>query len=305
MKKVLIVGASGFIGSNLTHYLKRHYRIYGTFGVNPIRVDGIVTIALPIAPASPIQQIVRRIRPDAIVYCAARIDEQQCMADPQGTLFINSEAPLLMAHAAADFGCRFIYFSTSKVFDGIQGNYVESDPLNPQGPYGSSKLRGEESLRHYPNTVIFRLGTVFGLGSAGQKSSILNRLLRQLWTSTSASFISDEYRSFISVDEVAHAVGIAIDTRYECVGTYHLAGPTKNTYFDFATEIARTFEVMGRSIRPISGKEFAGPEALSGGRRGGDLSLSSQHFCDTFYAKFSSLPEALERIRSQLHYGTQ
>ena len=55
------------------------------------------------------------------------------------------------------YNVKVIYFSTVYVYDGIKGNFKESDPLNPINNYGLSKLGGECSVLMYKNSLILRL----------------------------------------------------------------------------------------------------------------------------------------------------
>ena len=59
--------------------------------------------------------------------------------------------------ACAELGIKLIYFSTSYVYPGTKGNYVESDPLLPINNYGWSKLGGESSIQMYKNSLILRV----------------------------------------------------------------------------------------------------------------------------------------------------
>ena len=59
--------------------------------------------------------------------------------------------------ACSDFNIKLIYFSTSYVYPGTEGNYNESDPLLPKNNYSWSKLGGESAVHMYPNSLILRV----------------------------------------------------------------------------------------------------------------------------------------------------
>lgn len=52
---------------------------------------------------------------------------------------------------------KLIYFSTCYVYDGVRGNFRESDGINPLNNYGLSKMGGESSVRMYENSLILRI----------------------------------------------------------------------------------------------------------------------------------------------------
>tara|TARA_Y100000590_G_scaffold161362_1_gene185045 strand:- start:1001 stop:1720 length:720 start_codon:yes stop_codon:yes gene_type:complete len=57
----------------------------------------------------------------------------------------------------SDLNIKLIYFSTSYVYPGIDGNYKENDPLLPINNYAWSKLGGECAVQMYKNSLILRV----------------------------------------------------------------------------------------------------------------------------------------------------
>ena len=52
---------------------------------------------------------------------------------------------------------KIIYFSTGYVYQGIKGNYSETDPVKPFNNYGLSKLAGECAVLMYKNSLVLRI----------------------------------------------------------------------------------------------------------------------------------------------------
>jgi dTDP-4-dehydrorhamnose reductase len=305
VKRVLIIGASGFVGINLAIYLRRFYRVMGTYATGKPRIDGVPMFQMKITPESPIQEIVRGFHPDAIVYSAAWIDNQKCEADPKLAAYINAEVPYLLARVLDEYGGRFIYFSTSKVFSGQSGGYAEDSIPDPQGIYGATKVRAEELLTRLSNAFIFRLGTVYGLGSFRQRTSVLNRFLDELWSGKELSLIHDEYRSFLPMEDICQAVGNAIDCSSDLAGIYHLAPPERHSYYTFGQQLVEAFRLRTARLTPIPGAGFAGELAAAGGARGSDLTLNGNHFATIFRYRYSTMEKTLARYCDRLKNGTQ
>ena len=305
MKRLLIVGASSFVGSNLAVYFRDQYHVYGTHALNSPKIDGVTSFTFFIRPGAPVRELVRLLRPDVVIYCAAQIDDTKCKQDPDGTLYINAGAPLEFARILDETGGKFIYISSSKVFSGGEGNYSEDDIPSPQGAYGSSKVRGEENLATLSNTFVVRLGTIFGLGAHGQNSAIINRILKQLWSGERTGFISDEFRSFLWVREVARALGHLIDARLTGPKIFHFAPSQRDTYHTFANAVGSTFGLTTAHFFPMVGKQFAGKEASAGGARGGDLTLTAGEFKRAFSYDFEEPAQSLIKIHEQLKAGKQ
>jgi dTDP-4-dehydrorhamnose reductase len=305
MKKVLIIGASSFIGCSIATYLRKDYRVYGTYFRNRPQIDGVPMLQLQIARQTPLESFLKMLSPDAVIYCAAQVADDEIAKDPLGAMFINAECPAWMGKWLSDRGSRFIFLSSSKVFSGLSGDYVETSSPDATGSYGASKRQAEEWLSTTENTFIIRLGTLYGLGSSDQKSAMFNRVLAGIWSQKTLQFIDDEYRSFFCVDELAKALAICLDAEVSKTYIYHLSNNEKHSYFQFAKAVARVFGLYSEHLVPISGKSFHTAEAVSGGPRGTDLSLNGELFSDTFSKKFPSLEVSLLHWRNKLRLGKQ
>ena len=55
------------------------------------------------------------------------------------------------------YNINLIYFSTGYVYEGVKGNYKETDPVKPFNNYGLSKLGGECAVQMYKNSLILRI----------------------------------------------------------------------------------------------------------------------------------------------------
>lgn len=306
MKRVLIVGASGFVGSNLAVALRRHYRVIGTHARHPVHVDNILSFRFLLQSGADYRGLLRLARPDAIVYCAAERSEERCQRFPHESFYVNAIAPgeiTLAAKSVLTHPPRMIFLSTSKVFSGTRGHYVEEDIPDGKSQYGISKLRGEEALGERENTFILRLGTLFGL-SAWEQDSMMNRILLNLWKGELTPLIRDEYRSFLSVEDLCQAIEKIIESREITAGLYHIGTPEKETYFQFGERLAHAFGLPDTCLLSISGKSFSGhgfvPE-----NRGHDLSLRGDRFQKDFHFHARDTDFSLRLIHHRLSRGTQ
>ena len=108
---------------------------------------------------------IERLRPDAIINCAACTDVDGCETDPDGARRVNAEGAGNAARAAAA-GSRLIHVSTDFVFDGRRNvPYTEDDPPAPLSEYGRSKLEGERRVAALaPDHLIVRTSWLYGAG---------------------------------------------------------------------------------------------------------------------------------------------
>jgi UDP-4-keto-D-QuiNAc 4-reductase len=179
--KVLITGASGFVGQIVATRIAAQYPIFTTISA-VFRQPNLPT-AFPLHPrispviAPSLEALAKNTKLlaniDCIIHLAARVHQMNDqVADPL-TEFraVNTTATLQLAQAAAAAGVRrFIYLSSIKVHGeetaGISP-YTESDILTPQDPYGISKWEAETQLKQLASqtgleVVILRPPLVYG-----------------------------------------------------------------------------------------------------------------------------------------------
>lgn len=303
MKKVLVVGASSFIGSNIAVALRDEFRVFGTFHRSRPRLDSVAMLPFSVPSPLPLNHLVDLVKPDALIYCVGVADDRVCQSDPLAALGLNGEAPAAFAALMEQRKGQFFFLSTSKVFSGETGGYSEDDPVHPRTVYGKTKARGEEMIHRHAGAFILRLGTIFGIGARGQ-NSILNRTWKELASGNETRYISDEFRTFYGVDFVVQALRhlLHLDPTYS--GLFHLGHPKKDSYYTFAKATAAAFGLSMERAVPVSGREFT--QALgSQESRGDNLTLNGAAFERRFGLKCPSITESLESLRELLHSGAQ
>lgn len=136
--------------------------------------------SLDIGDADLVTKEVTRVRPDAIINCAAWTDVDGCETNQSRCDAANALGPRNLAMASLAVGAVFVTISTDYVFDGAKaGFYTQDDEPRPISVYGTSKLKGEqESQSVNPATIVVRSGFIFGPGGRNFLSTIAQPLSR-------------------------------------------------------------------------------------------------------------------------------
>lgn len=173
--KVLVLGASGMIGSTMLRVLgaRKGWQVAGTVRSGsvhagmPLAITAQLIRGVDLADGDSLVGVLREYRPDVVVNCAGLTKHVPGGNDPVPASTINTLMPHRVAGLCQLSGARFIHVSTDCVFSGRKGTYSETDPADAQDVYGKTKYLGEVTM---PGAITLRtstigheLGTRFGL----------------------------------------------------------------------------------------------------------------------------------------------
>jgi dTDP-4-dehydrorhamnose reductase len=217
---ILITGGSGFVGWNAVRYFAaRGNDVVATFHTFPHylhQVDGCQPVPLDLADGGAIDRVVARFQPHIILHTAARARPQSI--EPAGHMYtINVEATERLSRAAAVRDIPIVSLSTDIVFAADAGLCNEDTPTSPSGAgeYSRTKLLGEEAVRATASRwIIIRPTAMYGDGTP--RSNSFTQFIDRSWgEGRPAALFTDQYRSFLFVDDLLAAV--------ECVALKHAA----------------------------------------------------------------------------------
>jgi dTDP-4-dehydrorhamnose reductase len=129
--KVVVTGASGFVGSNIAKVLEDRHG------------DAVIGDRVDMTDHAAARAHVDASEPDAIVHCAILNDWARMHADRELAWSAYVESTRTYAALAAEHGIPFCLVSTDWVFDGTQPGATESTPPNPINLYGFLKAASE------------------------------------------------------------------------------------------------------------------------------------------------------------------
>ena len=155
MKKILVTGAGGFVGSRVMQQWAGHYELC-TFPKGFLATAG----------EDAVRQAVLQQRPDVILHTAAISDTGYCAGHPEQAYRANVELPVWLARAAAEIGAKLVAFSSDQVYAGVEqsGPLPETIPLKPANVYGQGKLEMEQRVQALcPGAVLLRATWMYDL----------------------------------------------------------------------------------------------------------------------------------------------
>jgi len=212
MKKIVITGHDGFLGTNIVKHLSKKFEIIGIS--NADKNTEIFQITQDIRKTS-VEEIPKDVF--CIIHLAALTDVKYCEENPRECFDVNFNGTLNMLEISRKLKSKFIYFSTSHVY-GLPKKLpiTEEHPQNPTSIYSASKLAGEVICKAYSQAYdldisILRLFSVYGPNSPIHH--VINRIISQLLRQKVIE-LGNLYskRDFIYVDDVIRAFEICLET---------------------------------------------------------------------------------------------
>ncbi len=225
--KVLVLGASGFVGSFLEGKLEADGASRSIYGRDPV---------IDVTSADGINAFFAKRRYGTVINCTGFTNVDGCEADPERADLLNAKSIEFLANAATSNGSKFIHISTDYVFDGRTGRYAETDKPNPINVYGKTKLRGESFL-DMGRDLILRISTPFGQNVSRRKKTFLEFVRESLEAGQKIKVVTDQYTTPTSLEDIATFVKAAI--KMDLSGIYHLGVQERVSRYEFAIAVAK------------------------------------------------------------------
>lgn len=285
--RILVLGASGFLGSYLGYYLKK--KGFHVVGLSRRRSRlSNYTQAIVEGSIANYAQVIEDVRPDVVINCIALTSHEICESRPNYAQLINSYYPAAWAKSSRKCNSFYIHISTDAVFDGNSNKlYEETDTTIPKSIYGQTKLGGELLvMESNPKALILRTN-FFGWSYNGQ-SGILDFFVRSLSSRNNIVGFQDYVVSSMYVGYLCDSILALIDIRP--AGILHVASSSSKSKYEFGLEVGFHAGLDTHYIKPGNLDEMASMTS-----RGRDLGLSTKKISSILDKQMPSLTKSLIR----------
>lgn len=246
MKKILVTGSNGQLGRAINQeYAGEQVEMINT---DVAAANGVC--ALDITRVDQVMDLVREVKPDTIMNCAAHTAVDLCEAQWDSAYRINAVGARNLSIAAAETGAKLVHVSTDYVFDGTADRpYTEFDPVSPNSAYGKTKLEGERFVAQFaPRSFIIRTAWLYGEGK-----NFARTMLRLSESHDTVQVVADQFGSPTSAYELAKLIHFLEPT--ENYGLFHGTCEGSCSWADFAREV---FRLAGKEtkVNSITTEEY-------------------------------------------------
>ena len=229
MKKLLLVGGAGYIGTRLSNHLSNNYNVtvVDNFWFGDFLNEKINKIKKNLWDLK-IEDLKNF---DAVLFLAGLSNDPMAMFRPDLNFIENSSAPVYLGFLAKQAGVkRFICASSCSVYGYTKNKTLnENSIVKPSYAYGISKLQCEQGLTTLEDEnfrpILFRKGTVGGWSPKMRYDLVVNTMIKSALT-TGKIIVNNPklWRPLIDIRDVIQGYEKAIEADLDITGIYNLSG---------------------------------------------------------------------------------
>ncbi|MCE2711978.1 MAG: SDR family oxidoreductase [Cryomorphaceae bacterium] len=272
--RILITGSNGLLGQKIVaQCLKRKHTFLATskgINRNPECPNSYFE-ELDICDQLAIEAVFNQFRPTHVIHTAALTNVDYCELNVEECQEVNVNAVEKLFFACLRENIHFCLLSTDFVFDGLKGNYSETDEVGPLSVYARSKVDAEKILlsSSIENWSIVRTIIVYGSGNNLSRSNIVLWARESLRDGKELNIVDDQFRAPTFADDLAWAC-LEI-CRRDKMGIFHISGPQTMSVFELVKRIADYYGYNTQNLFPSKSATLNQP-AKRPPRTGFDLS---------------------------------
>ncbi|HZY83017.1 MAG TPA: dTDP-4-dehydrorhamnose reductase [Cyclobacteriaceae bacterium] len=248
MKRILVTGGNGQLGSELKDLSSKHTSFQFTF----------VDIAeLDLLNEKAVRDFLAESRFDFIINCAAYTAVDKAEEEKELCRKVNADAVKLLAVLSKEHDSRLIHISTDYIFDGEFNQPIDENATpRPLSVYGVTKLEGENQvLNELKDAYIIRTSWVYSTYGKNFVKTIAG-LAKQR---PELGVVCDQYGTPTYARDLAVAImsiiNSIVDKKADQPGVYHFTNEGAISWYDFAVAIKDHYG-FNCNVKPIKTHEY-------------------------------------------------
>jgi dTDP-4-dehydrorhamnose reductase len=247
MKKILVTGANGQLGSELA-VLSSRYPQYEWFFADrtKITLDNLELLNAQL----------NKINPQIILNCGAYTTVDKAETEKDLAFTLNHLSVELIAKYASENNAKLIHISTDYVFDGSSSIALTEDAItNPINVYGESKRAGEIAcLKENPNSIIIRTSWIYSKFG----NNFVKTMQRLMQERDAINVVNDQIGSPTYAADLAQAMINIVDFPVWISGIYNYSNEGEISWYEFALAI-KEFGEYSCNVEGISSESYPTP----------------------------------------------
>ena len=247
LKKLLITGASGFVGSRIKEALQGQYNL-----ITPSHSE------LDITSEKDVEEFIGLTKPDIILHLAAISNTGYCEEYPDESYLVNVVSVENIARSAGKHHAKLVFFSSDQIYNGNHelGLLSEDVSVSPENHYGRHKLLAEErGMALCKDFVALRATWMYDIDRPGMKTHnnfILN-IRNAKEKGTPLRFATREFRGITWIDELVKNIPYTFDLP---AGVYNFGAENNLNTYETVVEYAKILQCDPEEIAIADTERF-------------------------------------------------
>jgi len=242
--KVLVLGASGFLGGYVYHNLLKDNLFKEILGTSQSSsIESLYSI--DINDEKKFGEFYRKYNPDFVIWTVMSADNEKTLIHAGLKHLLNM----------IDIQTKLIYVSTDGIFSSGEGCFNENaepsylDTQNPLSNYTNAKLDGEKMIqKEHQNHIVLRTGPLYGQDLQGNWDSRVLTLQSTLTANKTYKRADNLFKTFVHVEDLASAIIELLSIDY--TGILHVGPNTKESYYTFTLKMAKKLKLDNTLLEP-------------------------------------------------------
>lgn len=255
MKKVLIVGSNGLLGSSLVRNFQDLFHVIS--GVNRIETTSTVNnclVVIDVTNAANVETVIKNVQPQIVINCAGVATIEECEKFPEKAFLVNAIGAYHLAKITSDLRIKFIQISTDHYASPNQIPRSEDEVLEPVNQYGLSKLYGEKYVLNFnPEAMVVRTN-FFGLHS--KKQTFLSDILEKLKRNETISGFTDVSFTPVGLTALSQMLNELIHRDFS--GLINTGSSKVISKYNFILLLKKIISLTNSPVLPIESKLIDG-----------------------------------------------
>jgi dTDP-4-dehydrorhamnose reductase len=289
--ELLITGASGLLGHRIVELAKNDYVVVPIHNTKPLNSN---SLKVDITRTTEILSLFHKLKPYAIIHTASETNVDKCETEKEHAWKTNVEGTRNIALACSKLGAKLVYISTDYVFDGEKRCYKESDKPNPINYYGLTKFEGEKQVMlNCKDYAILRTSVLYGWHP--WKQNFATWIISKLGQQQEIAVVEDHYNTPTLADNLAKMTVEVVEK--DLRGLYHTSGSERISRYEFAKQIAKTYNLNSDLIKPVKMCQLTAWIA----KRPKDSSLNTSKIQKKLKTKPLNITEGLNKMKEEMN----
>ena len=263
--RLLIIGSSGFLGSNLYSLFKNNFDTYGTYFNN--NASGLPLLNCDANSNQNLDYLIANLKPSLIINCAGLVNVEHCEIRPEAAWLINTSLAANLALKCIEKNIKFIQISTDHFISQNNLPISENDIVAPLNQYSFTKLAAEDSIKLInPHALIVRTNFI-GLSKLSNRS-LLSWAYTELKNDHAIYGFDDVFFTPVSIPVLALALKALVQKNAS--GIYNISSHTKISKYELLVKACNIWNFNYHKIQKSSISE-----SILRAQRPHDLSLNN------------------------------